>query len=671
MANLSITLACNRGCRYCFAADGGEPGRSAGPMPLAAFRALLGFVDRSRTPEARLLGGEPTLHPDFVAMAAQVLESGRGLVLFSNGLMPPAALEALAQAPEGQVAVLVNVADPGQRQAGETDHLEHTLRRLGHRATVGFNIDRPGIEPAFLLDLVRRFDLAPTLRLGLAHPSLARPNVWLHPRHYPEVGRRLARLAEQAAAVGVSLSFDCGFVPCMFPADPAELFGTAAEAIGRQCGPIPDILPDGRAIPCYPLASVAATAVGERDTDQSVARRLADRLRPFRAVGVYRACEDCGPRAAGRCLGGCLAHALRRLRGAPLATGSAAPEAVAAARVVAAASVAPPATERGPALAVPYIDQPLSFWRRLAEHYGRRLASVYLPLPEAGLASGRPPQPARHVAELLADPPLAISVLANPMVLTEPVEEVARRLIAALERWIGDPGVTEVTVTNLILARRLREALPGLSLCASTLAGIGHPQQLVGLEGVFETIVPATAVVRDQPALRGLRAAWPGRIRLLVNEACLPSCPFRVQHFYEMSASPAPASLCGELLARQPWLRLTGAWVLPQHLHLYDGLYDQLKLAGRVTLADPARYERVLAAYLARQPLTPDAIGGGPASVLAPWEIDEEFFRATLECGRCCQECPRCRDYYRQRTLSAAAGAPDDGQSRVRGEIPT
>jgi hypothetical protein len=120
-----------------------------------------------------------------------------------------------------------------------------------------------------------------------------------------------------------------------------------------------------------------------------------------------------------------------------------------------------------------------------------------------------------------------------------------------------------------------------------------------------------------------------------------------VQHFQEMASGLShPQSLCQELLEQQPWMRLTGAWVLPQHLHLYDGLYDELKLAGRVTLGEEAAYRRVLEAYICRRPLGPHAIGGGPASVLEPIEITEEFFARTLECGQRCHECSRCREYY-------------------------
>lgn len=94
-------------------------------------------------------------------------------------------------------------------------------------------------------------------------------------------------------------------------------------------------------------------------------------------------------------------------------------------------------------------------------------------------------------------------------------------------------------------------------------------------------------------------------------------------------------------------MRLTGAWVLPQHLHLYDCLFDELKLAGRVTLRNPAFYRRVLKAYIQGYPLAPNGIGGGPASVLVPMDISEDFFSHTLKCKRFCHECNYCMDYFK------------------------
>jgi hypothetical protein len=152
--------------------------------------------------------------------------------------------------------------------------------------------------------------------------------------------------------------------------------------------------------------------------------------------------------------------------------------------------------------------------------------------------------------------------------------------------------------------------------------------------------------MRDLRALRALRAAFPGTIRLIANEGCIPGCPYRTQHFYEMTACPTgPQSLCNDLLEEAPWMRLTGSWVLPQHLHLFRGVCDEWKLSGRVTLRDAATYLRVAGAYIHGRPLAPHQIGGGPASILEPIEITEEFYNRTLHCRRNCHQCGVCREY--------------------------
>jgi hypothetical protein len=295
---------------------------------------------------------------------------------------------------------------------------------------------------------------------------------------------------------------------------------------------------------------------------------------------------------------------------------------------------------------IPYVDQPFAFWEQIAENYDHSIKEIYLPLPGDILGSGRPLQSTEHLQGFLRRSPFPLSVLVNPIILPRPVDELAPQIIEVLKKLTGEFGVGSVTVSDLLLAQHIRESLPELSLNASVLMDISQPNQVVMLQDIFDTLVPASRIMRDLPALNALREAFSGSIRLIVNEACLPNCPFRVQHFYEMGSNIGhPHSLCNNLLQEFPWMRLTGAWVLPQHLHLYDGIYDELKLAGRVTLRDPENYLRVLDAYINRKPLAPNEIGGGPASVLEPIEITEEFFAQTLHCGHQCHACRICQEY--------------------------
>ena len=302
---------------------------------------------------------------------------------------------------------------------------------------------------------------------------------------------------------------------------------------------------------------------------------------------------------------------------------------------------------------IPYVDQDLSFWEEIADKFGSQVKEVYFPMSGGIIASGRSRQPDRHLETFLRFAPLPKAVLFNPILLPRPVEEVAPKALDALTRLHSDYGIQSVTVTNLTLARLIRDSLPGFAIAASTLMGIARPTQVLMVQDYIDTLTPDNSLVRDRAGLRRLRQAFSGEIRLIVNEACIPGCPHRTQHFYEMGYGDFfPQSLCQQMLEERPWLRLTGAWILPRHLSYYDGLYDTLKLAGRVTLRDRARYLRVLSAYVHREPILPRDIGGGPASVLQAIDMPDQLFEFILHCDKNCHACSVCQDYYEQATTS-------------------
>lgn len=298
---------------------------------------------------------------------------------------------------------------------------------------------------------------------------------------------------------------------------------------------------------------------------------------------------------------------------------------------------------------IPYVDLEPPFWDEVAAQYGEDIRSVYFPMPGGIVASGRPQQPDRFMDDFLRASTLSKTVLVNPIVLPRPAEQTAPAIIEALMRLRDDYGVCSVTVSNPTLARLLKEAIPDFKVGASILMSISTPAQVLMVQDYVDSIVLDNRLLRDLSGLQRIRRAFSGEICLIVNEACLPGCPYRTQHFYEMGyGRDFPQSLCQQMLEERPWLRLTGAWVLPRHLGYYEGLYNSLKLAGRVTLRDRARYFRVLDAYVHRKELLPRDIGGGPASILEGIDMPDKLFEKILRCEKNCLTCTICRDYYEQ-----------------------
>jgi hypothetical protein len=297
---------------------------------------------------------------------------------------------------------------------------------------------------------------------------------------------------------------------------------------------------------------------------------------------------------------------------------------------------------------IPYIDQPLSFWEKIKGKYGFSIKEVYFPLPHYLIGTGRPLQPDKYMHEFLESRLLPVSVLINPIVLPDQLENLFEGISVSIQLLSKQGNLVGATITNFNLAKCLKKEFPFLELTASALMDIFTSRQAMLLNNIFDNLVPSSRIVRNLHALKVLKASFKGKIKLLVNESCLPDCLHRSQHFYEMSRREIqfPQSLCRETLREYPWLVLTGSWILPQHLHFFRGLYDGIKLAGRVSLSTPAHYFKVLESYINKTSLSPDLIGGGPASVTFPIDISESFYKTTLECDKNCLTCDFCRNYY-------------------------
>jgi len=202
---------------------------------------------------------------------------------------------------------VLNISEGDVAQTG-------ALSRLRNRVALSFNIYTPAFDPSFLLDLIREHGLSPRIRFGLAHPAADGSNRSLHPLHYQAVGARLAGFLEAVRAAGVELSFDCGFVPCMFPPGSLDALGPAAASIGPCCSPILDILPGREVVSCFPLAALVREPLPESESADALRSRFTARLAAYRRLGVFRECAICEARKNASCNGGCLSASLRRLR---------------------------------------------------------------------------------------------------------------------------------------------------------------------------------------------------------------------------------------------------------------------------------------------------------------------------------------------------------------------
>lgn len=310
MANISITNVCNKKCVYCFANDTlDEFGKTY--IDEITFEKALDYLERSGIKQARLLGGEPTLHPKFTHFVKKALSRNFDIMVFSNGLASIKTIDFLTSLPEGRLSILLNTIHPIENNIQGTKHQHEFMERLGKHTIAGINLYSAKQEHDYVLEYVHKYNLKKEIRLGISHSVLSQNNTFLHPKEYQKIGYNIALFKQKAKKEGVSLGFDCGFVPCMFPKEYYELLSEELTKAGTCCHPIIDMLTDGSFIACYPLNNFLKIKIHEQLHARNLIEQFEKSLKPYKQSGIYPHCTSC-QLFNNRCNGGCMAYRIQR-----------------------------------------------------------------------------------------------------------------------------------------------------------------------------------------------------------------------------------------------------------------------------------------------------------------------------------------------------------------------
>jgi MoaA/NifB/PqqE/SkfB family radical SAM enzyme len=313
--NLIITDRCNRACPYCFAQEkvrlsGSQVGMRF--LSLADFDYCLEFLLRSRRQDVKLLGGEPTMHPEFARIVQAALARRLKVLTFTNGLWSETVSAYVAQTNTPFFTFLFNVNEPQLQSRWENELHARTLDIAGPRARISFNIYRKDFDFRFVEKLIDRFNLAREVRLGIAHPIAGYDNDYVDEEDLPAVGARLLAQLEELESKDILGNLDCGFPLCMFPQDQLDRLVTCLKPGDySQCRPIMDVGPDLSVWPCFPLANLLNVNLRNFNNDVELAEYYDRKLAALRNIGSMDQCLDCRFRRRGQCCGGCIARTLR------------------------------------------------------------------------------------------------------------------------------------------------------------------------------------------------------------------------------------------------------------------------------------------------------------------------------------------------------------------------
>lgn len=260
---LEITGRCQLACVHCYADS--SPLGGHGAMSAADWERVLTQAAAHGVAEVQLIGGEPTLHPDFARLVDRALELGLGVEVYTNLYRVPQAVWDVLSRPGVRVATSWYSADPAAHDAitGRAGSHARTRANIAEAVRRGIPLRAGIIELEDAQDTARaRTEL---IALGLSENAIGFDRV-------RSFGRGAAGLPDESDTCG-----ECGH-------------GCAA------------VLPDGTVAPCVFTRTAAAGSVRADSLDDILegprfGERVAhlDRVRAPRSEGCGPTCMPCNP----------------------------------------------------------------------------------------------------------------------------------------------------------------------------------------------------------------------------------------------------------------------------------------------------------------------------------------------------------------------------------------
>lgn len=289
--------------------------------------------------------------------------------------------------------------------------------------------------------------------------------------------------------------------------------------------------------------------------------------------------------------------------------------------------------------------------------YSDAIKEIYLPLPWEKPWTPRISRyekniPLNDIYNICRNASVELNILLNaairePIFYTQSWFELLKKAI-----WeVVDTWITDITIWDLPLAIKVKNAFPKLKIHISATAAINSIPKFNIWRNLLEVheVCIDTSKNKDLDFIKQIRKSWV-KIKLLVNENCFSDCPMRSIHQNMISLKIEAEdgfsykSVCEEIKNTSPWYIYQSWYITPYILYKhYDGLLDTVKLVwrskeSRDNLLTLENYlNRESRAYFLRE---------NKNTLIEPdWVFDQ-----VSTCNKECDDCNFCKTQYQLTT---------------------
>lgn len=319
--NIFITNHCPRKCSFCFARTRiglSSEQETADVMTRENIRQVMDFLERSEEYQLRLLGGEPTTHPEFLEIVQEAIDRNFRVQVFTNGMLKQELTDALGELPREKLSFLCNVSPQARDTEEQRQQVHYTLKRFNQRVQLGVTLTGPSLDYQYLIDYIEKYNLIRRIRVGIAQPIVGPTrNSHLATGKYRDTGKFIVAMAKECVKKDILLGFDCGLTLCMFTEEEIGILTKSADGFRGLCDPIIDVGPGLDIWHCFPLAESLNTKLEHFRTRKQILNYYKKITMPYKQLGCMSECINCIYKKRQQCTGGCLAHAMNSLNKLP------------------------------------------------------------------------------------------------------------------------------------------------------------------------------------------------------------------------------------------------------------------------------------------------------------------------------------------------------------------
>lgn len=318
MPNIALTTYCNLHCPYCFA-DKMIQTEDIKNISLEKFQKICNWILKDKPKEQighiGLIGGEPTLHPQFKEILSVTedifIKENCGGVLFTNGVYLE---EFLPYIPE-RLHILINLNSPTAMNQDQWARLNNTLDEIYDlgwfktKVTIGCNICIEIDNYDFLWDIVDKYNLR-FIRVSVTAPTKEKYKKDKD-AYYTSLIPKFLNFVKNAKKHNIKLHRDCNWIPkCYYDnIEDLKIINEVCEKENKtapHCGPVVDITPDFTASACFGAYEIVDCNLFK--TYQDLEYYLLNKIiMPKFIKNCGGKCSSCKDHELFLCQGGCLA----------------------------------------------------------------------------------------------------------------------------------------------------------------------------------------------------------------------------------------------------------------------------------------------------------------------------------------------------------------------------